>query len=69
MANPYSTPITATYKYKPLDISTLAQPMAMAQQQYDAQVQAVDAALFELQGLSPDSQRAKEIKEYLNAGS
>ena len=65
MANPYSTPLTARYKYKPLDVSVLAQPLAQQQQQYDLTEQAVDAAQFELAGLSPDSERAKEIKAVL----
>lgn len=63
MANPYSSPIN--YKYKPLDIGVLAQPLAQEQARYDKTMDVLDSTTFELKNLDPDSDRAKYLQKHL----
>ena len=63
MANPFVTP--TRYEYKPIDMSILAQPMAMMQQKYDTQLQKLDALDYDISNLSPDDERVKKIEAAL----
>jgi len=63
MANPFVTP--TRYEYKPIDMSILAQPMAMMQQKYDTQMQKLDALDYDISSLGPDDDRVKEIEAAL----
>ena len=63
MANPFVTP--TRYEYKPIDMSILAQPMAMMQQKYDTQMQKLDALDYDISSLSPDDERVKKIEAAL----
>jgi predicted nucleic acid-binding Zn-ribbon protein len=65
MANPYSRPVR--YKYQPINVGVLAQPLAQQQAAYDQQTALIDNASFDIKALDSDSEVVKKKKEALQA--
>jgi len=65
MANPYSRPVR--YKYQPINVGVLAQPLAQQQAAYDQQTALIDNASFDIKALDTDSEVVKKKKEALQA--
>lgn len=65
MANPYSRPVR--YKYQPINVGILAQPLAQQQAAYDQQTALIDNTSFDIKALDSDSEVVKKKKEALQA--
>ena len=61
MANPYSRPVR--YKYQPINVGILAQPLAQQQAAYDQQTALIDNTSFDIKAQDSDSEVEKKKKK------